>query len=94
MSRFPTQRTFVLGLVIEGQRLCTALDTQHTSRVTSVGLVGCDCQLRSASQYKRDGTNNVDFVISEETDTCGTARDLLLVLGICRGKFVSHVPLA
>lgn len=33
-----SMRTFVLWLVIERQRLCPALDTQHTSGVTRVGL--------------------------------------------------------
>lgn len=32
------QLTLVLGLVVEGERLCAALDAQDCARVTSVGL--------------------------------------------------------
>lgn len=41
--------TFILGLVVEREGLCTTLDTQHTSGVTSVGLVLFFCMSAHAS---------------------------------------------
>lgn len=55
-------RTFILGLVVERERLCAALYTQDSTRVTGVGLIASD----GSCEDLRDITYDVDLVLGED----------------------------
>lgn len=78
--------------MVKRQGLSAALDAEDTSRVSSVGLLEMSVELKF--EPPQWNTNDVDLVVSDETNASRAARDLFFVLGVCQPHVSVHMSKA
>ena len=78
--------------MVKRQGLSATLDTEDTSRVSSVGLSVMSVELKF--ERPQWNTNNVYLVVGDETNASRAAGDLFFVLGVCQPQVSVHMSKA
>lgn len=81
----------ILRLMVEGERLCAALDAEYRSRVSRVSL-SCVLARLCKSMVPNFYIYHVDSVFGDDADRSSAARDFLLVLWVYASTKSVHEP--